>query len=259
LRSAAGGRGSRNERCLRARPDGQLEQALRDLAAVLSASDARWMIIGGIAVIARGVRRFTSDIDAAIRGDEIDVSTLIRALAKKRIVPRISHAKAFALENLVLLLRHEPSGVEFDVSFAWTTFEHEAIAAATVAPFGTVEAPMAQPEDLIVFKSIAGRGKDIDDVTALLALYPKVALARIRARVRELAAAADTPELAAGLEIAIAAAANVATVAKPSRSTAKGATTKPHSTRSRASTTKPKRTAKTRPTTKQRRGRIAKR
>jgi hypothetical protein len=26
------------------------------------------MIIGGIAVIARGVRRFTGDIDAAIRG-----------------------------------------------------------------------------------------------------------------------------------------------------------------------------------------------
>jgi hypothetical protein len=29
------------------------------------------MVIGGIAVIARGVRRLTTDIDAAVRGDAI--------------------------------------------------------------------------------------------------------------------------------------------------------------------------------------------
>jgi hypothetical protein len=43
------------------------------------------MIIGGIAVIARGVRRFTADIDAAVRGDQVDVDTLLASLAKKRI------------------------------------------------------------------------------------------------------------------------------------------------------------------------------
>jgi hypothetical protein len=42
------------------------------------------MVIGGIAVIARGVRRMTTDIDAAVRGDRIDVAALVRALAKKR-------------------------------------------------------------------------------------------------------------------------------------------------------------------------------
>jgi hypothetical protein len=49
-----------------------LQDALRDLASALTATAAQWMIIGGIAVIARGVRRFTADIDAAVRGDEID-------------------------------------------------------------------------------------------------------------------------------------------------------------------------------------------
>jgi hypothetical protein len=165
------------------------------------------MIIGGIAVIARGVRRFTGDIDAAIRGDEIDVKTLITALAKKQIVPRIGHAEQFARESLVLLLRHEPSGVQFDVSFVWTDFEQEAIAAASIVSFGAVKAPMAQPEDLIVFKAIAGRGKDIDDATALLSLYPEIDLARLRARVHQLAALAETPDLGAGLETAIVAAA----------------------------------------------------
>ncbi len=172
------------------------------------------MIIGGIAVIARGVRRFTADIDAAIRGDEIQVRALIAALAKKRIVPRIADAERFASANLVLLLRHKPSGVDFDVSFAWTAFEHEAIAAATVAAFGTVKAPMARPEDLIVFKAIAGRGKDMDDVAALLVLYPKLDLMRVRARLRELAVLADAPEILTSLETAIAASAKVIPTSK---------------------------------------------
>jgi hypothetical protein len=197
------GRESRRERCVTARGDHRLEEALRDLTAALSATGAPWMVIGGIAVIARGVRRFTADIDAAIRGDEVSIDKLLAVLAQKSIAPRIDDAAQFARENLVLLLRHQPSGVEFDVSLAWTEFEHEAIAAATVAAFGAVKAPMARPEDLVVFKAIAGRGKDMDDVAALLALYPKLDLARVRARVRELAALADTPELARGLDSAI--------------------------------------------------------
>lgn len=209
-----------------ARPDRKLQHALRDLAAALQATRASWMIIGGIAVIARGVRRFTTDIDAAIRGDQVDAATLLDVLAKRRIVPRIARAAEFARESLVLLLRHEPSGVDLDVSFAWTRFEQEAIEAAAVTSFGAVEAPMAKPEDLVVFKAIAGRGKDIDDATALLTLYPQIDLSRLRSRVRRLAALAEAPELGAGLEAAIARAAEARpghTTAQPRRAKAKPA------------------------------------
>jgi hypothetical protein len=73
---------------------------------------------------------------------------------------------------------------------------------------------MARPEDLIVFKSIAGRGRDLDDAIALLTLYPDIDLERVRQRVRELAAAAEAPELAAGLEKAITAAAQTRPASK---------------------------------------------
>jgi hypothetical protein len=136
-----------------------------------------------------------------------------------RIQRKAKRAAELARTNLVLLLRHEATGVEFDVSFAWTSFEHEAIAASTVAAFGTVNAPMAQPEDLIVFKSIAGRGRDVDDVIALLTLYPDIDLERARARVRELAFAAEAPELVVGLETAIIAAERARPVLKQVRTT----------------------------------------
>jgi hypothetical protein len=105
----------------------RIQQALAAFVSALAGSKIPWMVIGGIAIIARGVRRMTTDIDAVVRGDRVDVPTLLRLLAKKRIIPRIDDAAAFVRESMVLLLRHDPTGVEFDVSFAWTAFEHDAI------------------------------------------------------------------------------------------------------------------------------------
>lgn len=188
----------------RKRSDRILEDALAALATALDASGAPWMIIGGIAVIARGVRRFTTDIDAAVRGDSIALERLAEVLAAHGIAPRIEDGLDFARENLVLLLRHTPTGVDLDVSLAWSSFEHDAIAARTPARFGVVVAPMSTAEDLIVFKAIAARPKDLEDAEALLHLHPGVDRARIRDQVAELAALAEAPELVSGVEALLA-------------------------------------------------------
>jgi hypothetical protein len=153
------------------------------------------MIIGGIAIIARGVRRFTTDIDATVRGDAIRPEALIEVLGRHGVVPRIEDALSFAQENLVLLLRHEGTGVDLDVSFAWSAFEHDAIAACTLTEFGNVRAPMCTAEDLVVFKAIAARPRDVQDAEALLTLYPDIDAARVRKRVAELSILAEAPEL----------------------------------------------------------------
>lgn len=158
------------------------------------------MIIGGIAVIARGVRRFTTDIDVAVRGDAIDVQRLSRVLKRHGIEPRIPDALDFARKNLVLLVRHRTTGADLDVSLAWSSFEHAALDAADEASFGAVRTKMATPADLVVFKSIAGRPRDWEDVETLLTLYPRIGLARVRARVCELAELADAPELLTQLD-----------------------------------------------------------
>ena len=66
----------------RARSERLLEDALSALNTALTASRAPWMIIGGIALIARGVRPFTTDIDAAVRGDAITVESLLALYPK---------------------------------------------------------------------------------------------------------------------------------------------------------------------------------
>ena len=178
-----------------AKRDRLLEEALEALSRGLTECGAPWTVIGGIAVIARGVRRFTTDIDVAVRGDAVSIEALLETLAKFAIAPRIADAAAFAEANLVLLLRHQETGVDLDVSLAWSAFEHDALATSTLASFGRVRVPMCTPESLLVFKAIAGRPKDTEDAEALLALYPDIDRARARARVAELAALAEVPEI----------------------------------------------------------------
>lgn len=185
----------------RRRPDSALERALAALRVALDATRAPWMIIGGIAIIAHGVRRMTTDIDACVRGDAIGVEALLAALSRHGIEPRIPDAAAFARSNLVLLLRHRETGVDLDVSLAWTSFEHEALEARTETRFGSTRAPMATVEDLIVFKAVAGRARDRDDVAALLDLHGDIDVTRVKQRVTELAELAEAPEMLAMLEL----------------------------------------------------------
>jgi len=113
---------------------------------------------------------------------------------------RIDAAEAFAAANLVLLARHQPTEVDLDLSFGWTAFEHQALAASATTRFGEVTAPMARVDELLVFKAMAGRPRDVDDAVTLLTLYPHTDLTRVRRWVVELAALAEVPELTLGLE-----------------------------------------------------------
>lgn len=182
-------------------PDNSLiEDALTALRDALLEAGAPWMLIGGIAVIAHGVQRMTTDIDAVIQGDSVPTRELLRVLRHHQILPRIDEAEAFAAANLVLLARHRPTQVDLDLSFGWTAFERDALALRVSTRYGSVKAPMARVEDLLVFKAIAGRSRDIDDAVTLLTLYPHVDLEEVRLRVTELAELADAPELLSGLD-----------------------------------------------------------
>jgi hypothetical protein len=183
--------------------ENRLEKALAEIVSALRVAGVPWMVIGGIAIIARGVRRMTTDIDVVVRGDETTPAAMLRALATRGIVPRIDDAEAFARERLVLLLRHEPTGVDLDLSFGWTTFEHEALEARSEATYGSVVAPMARAEDLVIFKAVAARPKDIEDAAALMLMHKEIDVDRVRRHLAELAALADEPILTSGLEAVI--------------------------------------------------------
>ena len=164
-------------------------QALRD---GLTELGIPWLVIGGVAVIARGVPRLTLDIDATLWGPAVDLERALHVLRRHDIAPRIEGALGFAGEHHVLLLQHGPTGVPLDLSLAWLPFEEEAIRSGQELDYAGVRLRVPRPEDLIIYKLVAARLRDLEDAEKLLLLHgPAVDVPRIRRIVQEFADALD--------------------------------------------------------------------
>jgi len=166
--------------------------ALRAVIAALNEIPAPSMIIGGIAVIASGVPRETIDIDGTVLGRSTTPEDVVKTFEHHAIRPRIPDALQFAHERQVLLLRHDPSGVTVEISFAWLPFEEKALGRAREMTLEGVVARIALPEDLIVYKAAAWRDRDRSDIERLLALHwGQIDLQRVRSLIGEIAEALD--------------------------------------------------------------------
>jgi hypothetical protein len=173
--------GARPKAVPRSRSKGRQQRALADVARVLEGLEQPSAIIGGIAVIAWGYARFTADIDCAIAAPIDELSEVYDAFESGGFEPREEGALAFARESLVLLLRHKDTGVEVDVSLAQLSFELAALKAAVLRSYGDVRIRVPGLTDLFIYKLVACRPKDLQDVQSLLALGSKVDSDRITA------------------------------------------------------------------------------
>jgi hypothetical protein len=174
--------------------------ALRAFVAWLDATGTRGAIIGGVAASLLGRPRVTGDVDALVLVDEDVWEEFLAAGAVHGIRARRPDAVAFARRSRVLLLRHEPSGIDLDVSVGLLPFEHELVARARRRRVRGIAVPLPAPEDLVVMKAIAHRARDLGDIEGIVAMHPRLDTARIRRLVRAFAKVLDAPEIVADLE-----------------------------------------------------------
>ena len=135
--------------------DRALAIALQALAVALAEIGVPHMIIGGMAVIARGVSRLTDDVDATIWAEGLEVAAVLDVLGRHGIVGRIPDAADFARTHQVFLLEHEDTGTPMELSLGWLPFEREAMARAEVFELIGVAVPIARAEDLVIYKGVA--------------------------------------------------------------------------------------------------------
>ena len=91
-----------------------------------------------------------------------------------------------------------------DLSLAWLPFELDAIAARQHVSHGSIRADVARPEDLIIYKAIAWRPQDQQDIERLLTLHAvTMNLPRVLATVAELSEALDEPDRVTQLQALI--------------------------------------------------------
>jgi predicted nucleotidyltransferase len=146
--------------------------ALKSISLLLKENDVEGMIIGGLAVSLIGRPRYTNDIDLVILNLDDRLHEFIFKLKELGIEPRIEDVEEFALKSRVLLMRHKESGINIDISMGILPFEIDAVARRRIQSHSGLDIVLPTPEDLIVFKAIAQRPQDIEDIKVILNRYP---------------------------------------------------------------------------------------
>jgi hypothetical protein len=171
-------------------------EQLQAIASALRPLGVRWYVFGAQAVIAAGAIRQTADVDITV--DEVDVSALTKALGKARFVLRDDiDGVADLIENhRILPMIHRDTGYQLDVVRAGPGPEQDMLSRLIYRKVGKTLVPFVETNDLLVLKVLAGRGKDLEDVRALLrSRNAEIDPSVVRARLGELGAIIDDSTL----------------------------------------------------------------
>ncbi len=176
-------------------PNAPLLEPVAALQRLLDRLESGGMVIGGVAVSLLGQPRLTADVDALVLASTDDVPRLIGLARAEGLEPRLPDAEAFARRSRVLLLRHAASGIHVDISLGILPFEVEAVERGQVMQVGPLSIRLPTPEDLIIFKAVAHRPKDLLDIQTVIRRHPNLDRSHIRRWVLEFAQALEMPEL----------------------------------------------------------------
>lgn len=143
-------------------------------------SGARYMVVGGVAVVLHGHPRFTADLDLVLALDTSNVLLAIEALKGLGYRPRAPvAAEQFAVQsvreswiadkNLTVfsMWSAQLPATEVDIFVREPFVFAEAYARALFIDFAFARVPVVGLQDLIALKKVAGRAKDLQDIAAL--------------------------------------------------------------------------------------------
>lgn len=160
-------------------------------------------LIGGLAVQRWGEPRATQDVDLTVLapyGEEArPLDVLLGAFRA-----RTPDARAFAERYRVLRLE-SAEGIGIDVSLAALPFEIEVLERAVAWTLASdIRLRVCTAEDLLVYKLIAARPRDLVDIDGLVRLQHRTLdVDRIREQTATLAEALEAPDLLAPFEAAL--------------------------------------------------------
>jgi hypothetical protein len=151
-----------------------------NIVRVLNAAEVRYLVVGGIAVVAHGYGRVTFDLDLVLQLRPDNIVRAFRALSTLGYQPRVPiTAEQFAAaenrkrwireKGMTVLNLHSDSQRMTPVDvFVAEPFDFDATYAQSIEqPCGGGLFRVVDLETLIRMKEAAGRPKDLDDVAHL--------------------------------------------------------------------------------------------
>lgn len=177
-----------------------VEQAA-ELQALLEKQGWRFCFIGGIAIQRWSEPRLTKDMDITLLTGFGNEEPFIDFLLQ-HFESRISDARAFALQNRILLLK-TAEGTGIDVALGGLPFEEEAVRRSKLLEYAPgISLRTCSAEDLLVMKAFASRPIDWNDVRGILVRQGTKNLdwSYIRRQLQPLCELKDAPEIMTQLE-----------------------------------------------------------
>jgi len=168
---------------------------LAALQRLLERMGDRGMVIGGIAASLLGKPRLTADLDAVILLSLSQIPLLLDAAAQEGLLPRIEDADGFARKNHVMLLRHEESLINVDISLGMLPFEVEAVERSQLIPVGGLSIRLPTAEDLVIMKGVAHRARDLEDIRAICDANQDLDMGRVEHWLKQFAETLQMPEI----------------------------------------------------------------
>jgi hypothetical protein len=138
----------------------------RALAQALEAAEIGYMLIGAMARTAWGRPRSTKDVDLVVTADQASWEKLLQTFSGLGLSPKQQTPPGEIPPDTAFFFT--PDKVRVDVLVAKTPFEHSAFSRRARVDFEGTPVWVASPEDLIVYKLIAGRPHDLGDIKEVI-------------------------------------------------------------------------------------------
>jgi hypothetical protein len=138
----------------------------KDLLNALNACGAKYLVVGGYAVMLYTEPRYTKDLDIWIESSADNALRVFRALAEFGAPLAGIHAEDFTVPDLIYQLGMPPSRVDILTSISGVDFE-DAWGRKKEAGFGDIPAMFISLGDLIANKRTTGRTTDLADCERL--------------------------------------------------------------------------------------------
>jgi predicted nucleotidyltransferase len=156
---------------------------IEQVLAALEEVDARYLVVGGVAVVLHGRLRATADLDLVLSLDTANLDAALSAFVKLDLRPRApvplrafadSEKRADWVENrnmtVFSLWSAQFPGLEVDI-FVEPPFDFDEVYARSIrVRLDQTDVSVVSLPDLIAMKQASGRALDLDDIAALEAL-----------------------------------------------------------------------------------------
>lgn len=159
-----------------------MDDPLVRITALLERLKVPYCLIGGYAVAAHGVPRYTADVDLMVIPPQGDIAALAGLLQETGLKVEVTRAdRSDPLGGVITILQEVP----VQLLVAKYKYQLHTITNAQTITYENRHIKVARPEDLIILKLKAGEPKDLWDVENLLTACADLDMDYLSERARE--------------------------------------------------------------------------